>query len=186
MSGRSGCTVGQDAVRCRGHDSNACWSGIRFRRHGSSTASTRIVASFGFLALHALATPYVLLGKNAGFELATPVGLVVAGAFAAASAVELSAARAAFVMRRSHTLVVGLAVPVVRAMAQQASGPVDLTIWGSVAVNLAYSNLAREIWLEAGLDQQDRARRVRSAAPDVVRAESAVRAGGERGARGDA
>ena len=46
----------------------------------------------------------------------------------------------------------GLAVPVVRAMAQQASGPVDLAIWGSVAVNLAYSNLAREIWLEAGLD----------------------------------
>ena len=46
----------------------------------------------------------------------------------------------------------GLAVPVVRAMAQQASGPVDLTIWGSVAVNLSYSNLAREVWLEAGLD----------------------------------
>jgi acetyl-CoA C-acetyltransferase len=45
-----------------------------------------------------------------------------------------------------------LAVPVVRAMAQKASGPVDLTIWGSVAPNLAYSNLAREIWLEAGLD----------------------------------
>ena len=38
------------------------------------------MASFGFLALHALATPDVLLGKNAGFELATPVGLVVAGA----------------------------------------------------------------------------------------------------------
>jgi len=46
----------------------------------------------------------------------------------------------------------GLAVPVVRAMAQQATGPIDLTIWGSVAVNLAYSNLAREIWLDAGLD----------------------------------
>ena len=48
------------------------------------------MASFGFLALHALATPDVLLGKNAGFELATPVGLVVAGALAALSAVELS------------------------------------------------------------------------------------------------
>jgi acetyl-CoA C-acetyltransferase len=46
----------------------------------------------------------------------------------------------------------GLAVPVVGAMAQNASGPVDLTIWGSVAVDLGYSNLAREIWLEAGLD----------------------------------
>src|SRR5215470_17288291 len=46
----------------------------------------------------------------------------------------------------------GLAVPVVRAMASQATGPIDLTIWGSVAVDLAYSNLAREVWLEAGLD----------------------------------
>ena len=39
--------------------------------------SLAFIASFGFLALHALATPDVLLGKNAGFELATPVGLVV-------------------------------------------------------------------------------------------------------------
>ena len=47
------------------------------------------LASAGFLGLHALATPGVLLEKgNAGFVLATPVGLVVAGAFAAASAVE--------------------------------------------------------------------------------------------------
>jgi acetyl-CoA C-acetyltransferase len=45
-----------------------------------------------------------------------------------------------------------LSVPVVQAMAKQVSGPIDLGIWGAVAVNLAYSNLAREIWLEAGLD----------------------------------
>ena len=45
-----------------------------------------------------------------------------------------------------------LAVPVVQAMARQASGPIDLGIWGTVAPNLAYSNLAREVWLEAGLD----------------------------------
>ncbi len=45
-----------------------------------------------------------------------------------------------------------LAVPVVSAMARQASGPIDLGIWGTVAVSLAYSNLAREVWLEAGLD----------------------------------
>jgi class 3 adenylate cyclase len=63
--------------------------------------SLAFIASFGFLALHALATPDVLLGKNACFELATPVGLVVASAFAAASARELSAAHAALVMRRS-------------------------------------------------------------------------------------
>ena len=36
-----------------------------------------------------------------------------------------------------------LAVPVVQAMARQATGPIDLGIWGTVAVSLAYSNLAR-------------------------------------------
>jgi acetyl-CoA C-acetyltransferase len=45
-----------------------------------------------------------------------------------------------------------LSVPVVQEMARLASGPVDLAVWGSVVVNLSYSNLAREIWLEAGLD----------------------------------
>ncbi|HMD12359.1 MAG TPA: hypothetical protein VKG90_08495, partial [Marmoricola sp.] len=46
--------------------------------------SLAFVSAAGFLGLHALATPGVLIGKNAGFELATPVGLVVAGVFAAA------------------------------------------------------------------------------------------------------
>lgn len=47
------------------------------------------LVSAGFLGLHALATPNVVVdGGNAGFVLATPVGLVLAGAFAAASAVE--------------------------------------------------------------------------------------------------
>jgi acetyl-CoA C-acetyltransferase len=41
---------------------------------------------------------------------------------------------------------------VVQAAANQATGPIDFAVWGSVVVNLAYSNLAREIWLEAGLD----------------------------------
>ena len=41
--------------------------------------------SAGFLGLHALATPGVALsGKNAGFVLATPVGLVLSGVLAAA------------------------------------------------------------------------------------------------------
>ena len=34
-------------------------------------------------------------------------------------------------------------------MAQQVHGPIDFAVWGSVAVNLAYANLAREVWLEA-------------------------------------
>ena len=45
----------------------------------------------GFLGLHALATPGVLLEKgNAGFTIATPVGLVNAGLFALASSLDLS------------------------------------------------------------------------------------------------
>jgi acetyl-CoA C-acetyltransferase len=47
---------------------------------------------------------------------------------------------------------VGLSVPVVQAMAQQVSGPIDFAVWGSVVVNLAYANLAREIWLDSKLD----------------------------------
>ena len=70
--------------------------------------SLAFMVSFGFLALHALATPEVLLGKNAGFELATPIGLVVAAALAAASALELSGRRSAAVMSRSRLLVVAL------------------------------------------------------------------------------
>ena len=45
-----------------------------------------------------------------------------------------------------------LSVPVVQAMAQQASGPIDCGAWGAVVGNLAYTNLAREIWLDAKLD----------------------------------
>jgi adenylate cyclase len=71
--------------------------------------SLAFMASAGFLGLHALATPTVLLGKNAGFELATPVGLVVAGALAAASTLELGPLRAAAVMRRAWLLTGGLA-----------------------------------------------------------------------------
>jgi adenylate cyclase len=71
--------------------------------------SLAFMASAGFLGLHALATPTVLLGKNAGFELATPVGLVVAGALAAASTIELRPSRAAAVMRRALLFTGGLA-----------------------------------------------------------------------------
>ncbi len=45
-----------------------------------------------------------------------------------------------------------LSVPVVQAMAQQVNGPIDFGVWGSVVVNLAYTNLAREIWLDSKLD----------------------------------
>jgi acetyl-CoA C-acetyltransferase len=45
-----------------------------------------------------------------------------------------------------------LSVPVVQAMAQQVNGAIDFGAWGSVVVNLAYANLAREVWLESKLD----------------------------------
>src|SRR5580704_8691281 len=45
-----------------------------------------------------------------------------------------------------------LSVPVVQAMAARVRGPIDFAVWGAVAVNLAYANLAREVWLDAKLD----------------------------------
>ena len=51
--------------------------------------SLSFLAAAGFLALHALATPGVLLDRpNLGFVIATPIGLVLSGALAALSAVE--------------------------------------------------------------------------------------------------
>ena len=67
--------------------------------------SLAFVTSAGFLGLHALATPGVLLDTpNAGFALATPIGMLLAGAFFAASSASLSRERAAAVMRRSRLL----------------------------------------------------------------------------------
>ena len=72
--------------------------------------SLAFIASTGFLGLHALATPGVLLdGPNAGFELATPIGLLVAGAFAAASTLELEPGRARMVVRSANGALVVLA-----------------------------------------------------------------------------
>jgi hypothetical protein len=51
--------------------------------------SLAFLTSAGFLGLHALATPGVLLeGKNAGFTVATPVGLLLASMYAAWSALD--------------------------------------------------------------------------------------------------
>lgn len=71
--------------------------------------SLAFLAAAGFLGLHALATPGVLLGSpNAGFALATPVGLLVAGVFAAISGLALPPERAAAVMRHARSLRAGL------------------------------------------------------------------------------
>jgi len=75
--------------------------------------SLAFLAAAGFLGLHALATPGVLIGKNAGFELATPVGLAVAGVFAAASSLSLRPAAAERVLRWARPLIAGLAAVMV-------------------------------------------------------------------------
>jgi adenylate cyclase len=77
--------------------------------------SLAFLSAAGFLGLHALATPGVVVaGPNTGFTIATPIGLLIAAAFAAASSIDLSPARARALMRRSR-LVRGLLLVVLVA-----------------------------------------------------------------------
>jgi adenylate cyclase len=71
--------------------------------------SLACLASAGFLGLHALATPGVMVGKNAGFELATPVGLVIASGLAALSAVEFGPLASARILRVAPVVLGALA-----------------------------------------------------------------------------
>lgn len=83
--------------------------------------SLAFLSAAGFLGLHALATPGVLLeGPNAGFTIATPVGLLVASVFAAASSADLSAERAQRIMRHSRQIRYGLLA--------------ILVIWGAASI----------------------------------------------------
>jgi adenylate cyclase len=72
--------------------------------------SLAFIVSAAFLGLHALATPGVLLGPNAGFELATPVGLLIAAGFAAAASVELDSDQADRVLRWAPGILVALGI----------------------------------------------------------------------------
>jgi adenylate cyclase len=83
--------------------------------------SLAFVSAAGFLGLHALATPGVLIGKNAGFELATPAGLALAGLFAAASGLMLRP--------RAAERVLSWAAPLI--------GALSLVLAGWAAVSLA-------------------------------------------------
>ena len=67
------------------------------------------LATGGFLALHALATPGVLLdSKNTGFVVATPVGLFVGACFAALSALDLDGRLGRTIVRWEGALRLGL------------------------------------------------------------------------------
>jgi hypothetical protein len=66
-------------------------SEIARRQHDTRLflVSMALLTGAAFLALHALATPKVLLpGSNTGFVVANPVGLLLASAFAAASVID--------------------------------------------------------------------------------------------------
>jgi acetyl-CoA C-acetyltransferase len=53
----------------------------------------------------------------------------------------------------AHFDAIGLSVPVVQCMVGQlAHGKPDLAVWGTVAPNLTWSNIAREVLLDAGVD----------------------------------
>jgi adenylate cyclase len=76
--------------------------------------SLAFLSASGFLGLHALATPGVLLaGKNAGFQIASAVGLLVGAGFAAASALPLGAGGAMAVVRGRRLLLGALCAALV-------------------------------------------------------------------------
>ncbi|HEV2875138.1 MAG TPA: adenylate/guanylate cyclase domain-containing protein [Thermoleophilaceae bacterium] len=67
--------------------------------------SLAFLSAAGFLGLHALSTPGVLLDTpNQGFAVATPIGLLMSALFAAASALPLRPERAGAVMRHARLL----------------------------------------------------------------------------------
>jgi adenylate cyclase len=67
--------------------------------------SLTFLSTAGFLGLHALATPGVLLDTpNAGFVLATPVGIALGSLFSALSSLNLAGSRLIGVMRWSRLL----------------------------------------------------------------------------------
>lgn len=87
-------------------------SGIAVRRADARLLiSLAFLSAAGFLALHALATPGVLLDTpNQGFVLATPVGLLIAALFAGLSALRLPPERAAAIIRHARVIRAGLLV----------------------------------------------------------------------------
>jgi class 3 adenylate cyclase len=98
--------------------------GETMRRHKDARlvfVSLMFLTGAGFLFLHALATPAVILeGRNAGFVIAAPVGLMAAAVFALASSLDFDDRASASVMRFQHPL----EVAVVAAM----------TVWAAVSL----------------------------------------------------
>ena len=97
----------------------------RFRDARLVLISLAFMSSAGFLGLHALATPGVLLEQpNAGFVIATPVGLVLAALFAAASVSAIAGPRRA----NGPPVATGAA-----GRSPDADGPVGIPVAGATA-----------------------------------------------------
>jgi adenylate cyclase len=82
-------------------------SGVALRRSDARLylVSLAFLSAAGFLGLHALSTPGVLLDTpNQGFAVASPIGLLLSSLFAAASALPLRPERAQAVMRHAQLL----------------------------------------------------------------------------------
>lgn len=83
-------------------------TGVASLRRGDARVllvSLTFLSAAGFLGLHALATPGVLLDHpNAGFTLATPIGIALGAGFAAWSATALEGERAVRIIARARLL----------------------------------------------------------------------------------
>src|SRR4051794_4189057 len=98
--------------------------------------SLAFLSAAGFLGLHALATPGVLLdGRTAGFVIATPIGLLIASGFAAASALPLPPAQAHAVMDHARALRSALVAVIIAwaAFSLARLAPLDETAAAEVA-----------------------------------------------------
>ena len=103
-------------------------TGSAARRRGDARVflvSLGFLAAAGFLGLHALATPGVLLDEsNTGFVIATPIGLAIAATLAAASGLDLGIETAGSLMRHARLAQNGLiGLMLVWAVASLASVP---------------------------------------------------------------
>ena len=82
--------------------------GVSARRRADGRlflVSMSFVSAAAFLGLHALATPGVVVsGRNTGFVVAVPVGLLIAGAFALWSAIPLDGPRARWVVAHAMAM----------------------------------------------------------------------------------
>jgi len=118
------------------------------RRRGDARLfliSLAFLSGAGFLGLHALATPGVLLDTpNQGFVVATPVGLLLAGLFAVASSLDLSVSTSLRVMRRSRILQLALLAVIA------AWGIASLAELGPLERQLAPNQAESRVWAVAG------------------------------------